>query len=71
MSRSSSLQFHLFTREEAAAFLARASYADTSYGDRVAAHRRLGYVTTAEERAAALADAVTHAWRSPWPRGSR
>lgn len=53
--RSASLQFHLFTRAEAVAFLAAGYTSAESYGDRVAAERRLQPVTTAEERAASLA----------------
>lgn len=53
--RSSSQQFHLFTRQEAAVYLARASMMAESYDDRVAAWRRLMPVTTAAEREASRA----------------
>ena len=39
MSRSASLQFTLFTREAAERYLARASKASDSHGDRLAAQR--------------------------------
>lgn len=52
MSRSATMQFAFLSREEAARFLARSAPTGDSYGDRVAAQRRVDFVSTAEERAA-------------------
>ena len=49
------MQFDWFTREQAAAYLARSTRMAESYGDRVAMERRLMPVTTKAERDAAIA----------------
>jgi hypothetical protein len=55
MSRSSTMQFAYLSRAEAEAFLRRCALTSDTVGDRIAAARRLDFVTTAEERAAVRA----------------
>jgi hypothetical protein len=67
------MQFRFLSRQEAKAYLAQyegpsaAAKTGDSVGDRIAALRRIDYVTTAEERAAARDYARRHPFTlKPW-----
>lgn len=51
------MQFRFLSREEAKDYLRNAPLIAENVGDRIAAWRRMDYVTTAEERRAAQLDA--------------
>lgn len=62
MSRSASQQFTLLSREAAQRFVDRCAPTGDSAGDRIAAYRRVDFVTTAEERAAVRAYNAEHGY---------